>query len=181
MYVHFLRLLPQFDTFFVTSQGTKMRMTVCDGRILHPVASFRRNCPDILQQFGRALYYDGASFFFVFYISHPYPWIIETSTSYQQFLPHPLRRIANGRPVYSVPLIIFQDDVSANRSKQWNKHYVIYMSNAALPRKEMNKKVNIKFVGSSPHAQPLDMMGCVMQMCEWVPCCSIEILVHADT
>lgn len=81
-------------------------------------------------------------------------------------MPHPLRQQAAGRKVYSVPLIIFQDDVSANRTKQWNKHHVVYVSNAALPRKELNRASNVKFVGSSPHAKPLEMMGCVMQMCE---------------
>ena len=34
--------------------------------------------------------------------------------------------------VLTVPLIIFMDDVSGNVSKQWNKHHVVYMSNAAM-------------------------------------------------
>ncbi|KAG2097248.1 uncharacterized protein F5147DRAFT_747487 [Suillus discolor] len=38
-----------------------------------------------------------------------------------------------GRMVLSVPLIVFMDDVSGNISKQWNKHHVVYMSNAAMP------------------------------------------------
>ncbi|KAG9120870.1 hypothetical protein FRC07_003415 [Ceratobasidium sp. 392] len=59
-----------------------------------------------------------------------------------------------------------KDDVSANRTKQWNKHHVIYSSNAALPRKELNKPRNIRFVGSSPYSKPLEMMRCVRNMCE---------------
>ncbi|KAG1723623.1 hypothetical protein EDB19DRAFT_1898050 [Suillus lakei] len=40
--------------------------------------------------------------------------------------------------VYTVPLIIFMDDVSGNISKQWNKHHTIYMSNASLPREMLD-------------------------------------------
>ncbi|KAG8779055.1 hypothetical protein FRC12_024669 [Ceratobasidium sp. 428] len=102
------------------------------------------------------------------------------SSDYQKYMPHPLRRQADGREVYSVPLIVFQDDVSANRTKQWNKHHVVYASNAALPREELNRASNVKFVCSSPHAKPLEMMGCVMQMCEvvWDAATEREVLVR---
>ncbi|KEP45802.1 hypothetical protein V565_240180, partial [Rhizoctonia solani 123E] len=80
------------------------------------------------------------------------------STKYQDFLPHPLRQKAQGRPVYSIPFIVFQDDVSGNRTKQFNKHNVCYMTNAALPRTEYNKTPNIRFVGLSTTCTPLEMM-----------------------
>ncbi|KAB5589914.1 Glutamate receptor 3,4 [Ceratobasidium theobromae] len=131
-----------------TVADIRICMRVSDERILCPVEDFGHNCVDILHNFGSKLYFD------------------DSSSRYQHFMPHPLCVQANSRIVYSIPLIIFQDDVSANRSKQWNKHHVIYMSNGALPRKELNKPANIKFVGSSPTAAPLDMMECVKQMCE---------------
>ncbi|KAG1892235.1 hypothetical protein F4604DRAFT_1875644 [Suillus subluteus] len=59
--------------------------------------------------------------------------------------------------VYAVPLIIFMDDVSGNVSKQWNKHHAIYMSNANLPH-EMLEKFFVRFVTSSPHAAPMELM-----------------------
>lgn len=73
-------------------------------------------------------------------------------------MPHPLRTKANGRMVYSVPIIIFMDNVSGNISKQWNKHIVIYMSNANLPREMLEKEFCIRFVTSSPHASPMELM-----------------------
>lgn len=73
-------------------------------------------------------------------------------------MPHRLREKANGRMVYSVPLIIFMDDVSGNISKQWNKHHVIYMSNANLPREMLEKEFCVRFVTSSPHATPMELM-----------------------
>ncbi|KAG2129942.1 hypothetical protein DEU56DRAFT_872405 [Suillus clintonianus] len=60
--------------------------------------------------------------------------------------------------VYSVPLIIFMDDVSGNVSKQWNKHHAIYMSNANLPREMLEKEFCVRFVTSSPHAAPMELM-----------------------
>ncbi|KIK75687.1 hypothetical protein PAXRUDRAFT_18776 [Paxillus rubicundulus Ve08.2h10] len=49
-------------------------------------------------------------------------------------MPNPLREKSGGRMVLMVPLIVFMDDVSGNISKQWNKHHVVYMSNASMPR-----------------------------------------------
>ncbi|KAI0345233.1 hypothetical protein BDW22DRAFT_1470253, partial [Trametopsis cervina] len=76
-------------------------------------------------------------------------------------MPHPMRARANGRMCYSVPLIIFMDDVSGNVSKQWNKHHVVYMSNANLPRQMVEKEFCVRFVSSSPHATPMELMEAV--------------------
>lgn len=73
-------------------------------------------------------------------------------------MPHPLREKARGRMVYAVPLIIFMDDVSGNISKQWNKHHVIYMSNGSMPREMLEKEFCVRFVTSSPHASPMELM-----------------------
>ncbi|KAH9032839.1 hypothetical protein EDB84DRAFT_1588415 [Lactarius hengduanensis] len=76
-------------------------------------------------------------------------------------MPHPLRTKANGRMVYTVPVILFMDDASANISKQWNKHIVVYLSNAGLPREMLDKEFCIKFVTSSPNASPMELMRAV--------------------
>ncbi|KAG1753109.1 hypothetical protein EDD22DRAFT_981617 [Suillus occidentalis] len=60
--------------------------------------------------------------------------------------------------VYSVPLIIFMDDVSGNVSKQWNKHHAIYMLNTNLPREMLEKEFCVRFIPSSPHAAPMELM-----------------------
>ena len=78
-------------------------------------------------------------------------------------MPHPLRVKAGDRMVYSVPLVLFMDDVSANVSKQWNKHHVVYMSNANLPREMLEKEFCVRFVTSSPHASPLELMQAVRE------------------
>ncbi|KAG1735638.1 uncharacterized protein EDB91DRAFT_1250472 [Suillus paluster] len=85
--------------------------------------------------------------------------LTESSNKYVKLVPNPLRTKSQGRMVYSVPLIIFMDDVSGNISKQWNKHHAIYMSNANLPREMLEKEFCIRFVTSSPHAAPMEMMS----------------------
>ena len=86
---------------------------------------------------------------------------IGTSESSAPFLKHisnPLCTKLGGRLVLTVPLIIFMDDVSVNVSKQWNKHHVIYISNATMPREMLEKEFCVHFVSSSPHATPLKLM-----------------------
>ncbi|KAI9442571.1 hypothetical protein H4582DRAFT_2110092 [Lactarius indigo] len=63
--------------------------------------------------------------------------------------------------VYTVPVIIFMDDASANISKQWNKHIVVYLSNAGLPREMLDKEFCTKFVASSPDTSPMELMHAV--------------------
>ncbi|KIK75566.1 hypothetical protein PAXRUDRAFT_172431 [Paxillus rubicundulus Ve08.2h10] len=41
--------------------------------------------------------------------------------------------------VLTVPLIIVMDDVSGNIFKQWNRHYIIYMSNTLTPHGMLKK------------------------------------------
>lgn len=81
-------------------------------------------------------------------------------------MPHKYRATAGNRMVYSVPLIVFMDDVSGNISKQWNKHHVIYMSNANLPREMLEKEFFLRFVTSSPHTTPMELMRAMGQMLE---------------
>lgn len=59
---------------------------------------------------------------------------------------------------YAVPLIVFMDDVSGNISKQWNKHFVIYLSNASMPRETLDKQFFVRFFTSSPNASPTELM-----------------------
>jgi hypothetical protein len=94
--------------------------------------------------------------------------IIASSEKYLKLVPHPLREKAKGRMVYSVPLIIFMDDVSRNVSKQWNKHHAIYMSNANLPREMLEKEFCVRFVTSSPHTAQMELMHAMRESIECV-------------
>jgi hypothetical protein len=94
--------------------------------------------------------------------------MIANSAAWTAKMPNPLRKKAKGRMVYSVPLIIFMDDVSGNVSKQWNKHHVIYISNANLPREMIEKEFCVRFVTSSPHAAPMELMTAMRDSIKYV-------------
>ena len=83
-------------------------------------------------------------------------------------MPHPLRAKADGWMVYTVSVIIFMDNASANISKQWNKHIVVYLSNAGLPQEMLDKEFCVKFVASSPNAPPMELMRAVRDSLEYV-------------
>ncbi|KAJ6621770.1 hypothetical protein B0H10DRAFT_1945050 [Mycena sp. CBHHK59/15] len=73
-------------------------------------------------------------------------------------MPHSLREKAGLRMVYSIPLAVFINNVSGNKSKQWNKHFSCYMSNGALPRTKLENKFHVRFVATSPFTSPLEIM-----------------------
>ena len=107
-------------------------------------------------------------------------YLTASSAKYGSLGPNPLREKAKGRMVYAVPLIIFMDDVSGNVSKQWNKHHAIYMSNANLPREMLEKEFFVRFVSSSPHAAPMELMRGMKDSLRYVSldlfCISLEFL-----
>ena len=70
--------------------------------------------------------------------------------------------------IYTVPVIVFMDDASANVSKQWNKHIVVYLSNAGLPQEMLDKEFCTRFVTSSPNASPMELMRAVRDSMELV-------------
>ncbi|KAJ6583645.1 hypothetical protein B0H10DRAFT_2198263 [Mycena sp. CBHHK59/15] len=95
----------------------------------------------------------------MFASGHPVSDSVATqSDEFAQNMPHSLREKAGLRMVYSIPLAVFIDDVSGNKSKQWNKHFSCYMSNGALPRTKLENEFHVRFVTTSPFASPLEIM-----------------------
>ncbi|KAG2004503.1 hypothetical protein CC2G_003056 [Coprinopsis cinerea AmutBmut pab1-1] len=70
--------------------------------------------------------------------------------------PHPTRAIANGRPAFVLRIFPWCDDVSGNRSKQYNPHINLYTKNANLPHLHHNQEYFVRFVTTSQHASALE-------------------------
>ncbi|QRV96781.1 microtubule-actin cross-linking factor 1 [Ceratobasidium sp. AG-Ba] len=94
------------------------------------------------------------------------PAFDDESTEFPAKMPHRLRSIAGSRPVYSVPLIIFMDDASGAISKQWNKHWCVYISNAALPREVLQSEYYVRFASTATRAAPLELMQGICESIE---------------
>ncbi|KAJ7443535.1 hypothetical protein FB451DRAFT_1189993 [Mycena latifolia] len=67
-------------------------------------------------------------------------------------MPNPIRTIAKGRPVFSIRIIPWSDDVSRNVSKQFNPHMNVYMASANLPHRKVSQEYFVCFCSTSPHA-----------------------------
>ena len=71
--------------------------------------------------------------------------------------PHRLKLIADRRKVVMLPTIVYTDDTSGNKSKQWNKFDAWCVKLAGLPKKENGKLHNIHFVCCSNQMSVMDM------------------------
>ncbi len=71
--------------------------------------------------------------------------------------PHPLKGQALGKPVVMLPIVLFTDDTTGNRSKQWNKFDYWSLRIAGLPNNINNQLHNIHFLSCSNKCNVLDM------------------------
>ena len=63
---------------------------------------------------------------------------------YDEFsAPHRLKAVSADKPVIMLPLILYSDDTSGNRSKRWNKFDSWCFKLAGLPNSENQKLHNI--------------------------------------
>ena len=60
-------------------------------------------------------------------------------------------------PIVMVPIVLYSDDTSGNRSKKWNSFDVWAMMLAGLPREENAKLHNIHFIAASNKVKALKM------------------------
>ncbi|KAG8759812.1 hypothetical protein FRC11_001359 [Ceratobasidium sp. 423] len=126
-------------------EETLSGLSVCsDRRITVPVTSFCRSFPELLE-------------------GNMIPSFNDDSQTFRASIPHPLRAIAGLRPVYSLPIIVFMDDVSGNETNMWSKHISCYISNGALTREVLNAEYSVRFVLTSKHASPSELMGGIQE------------------
>jgi hypothetical protein len=71
--------------------------------------------------------------------------------------PHPTKVAAGGKQTLTLPIVIFSDETSGNRSKKWNRLESYSMFLASLPRKEISKFSNIHFISASNLVNSADL------------------------
>ncbi|KAJ7362677.1 hypothetical protein DFH08DRAFT_910804 [Mycena albidolilacea] len=67
-------------------------------------------------------------------------------------MPNPVRKLAKGRPVFSMRIVPWSDDVSGNVSKQFNPHMNVCMVNGSLPHRKVTQEYFVRFCSTWPHA-----------------------------
>ncbi|KAI0821964.1 hypothetical protein BC628DRAFT_708876 [Trametes gibbosa] len=65
---------------------------------------------------------------------------------------NPLRKVAQGKRIYTSFIKLWGDDVSGNRSKQYNAHTNVYFTHANLPHQKLAQQYHVKFSSTSQFA-----------------------------
>ena len=68
-----------------------------------------------------------------------------------------IKKLADGRPVVTLPYIVYTDDLSGNKTKKWNKFDACCILLAGLSRKDNANLYNIHFVCCSNKLSILEM------------------------
>jgi hypothetical protein len=93
---------------------------------------------------------------------HLYISFLAASMKRKPDMPHPMRKAANGAEVVVIFMPLWVDDVSGNRSKQYNPHMNVCALNWNLPGQLLHQEYFVHFVSTSSHASALEQLSAVM-------------------
>lgn len=71
---------------------------------------------------------------------------------------HTVQVEAQGRPTFTLNIMTWADDISGNKSKQYNAHTNIYLANLSIPRRKLQQEYFVRFCSTSPHASALEQL-----------------------
>lgn len=84
-------------------------------------------------------------------------------------MPNTMRKlVGENEDLYVVMVPIWADDVSGNRSKQWNKHINMYMANSNLPGQLLQQEYFVQFVSTSPNATSPEQFSALKDQIKFV-------------
>ncbi|KAJ7649282.1 hypothetical protein B0H17DRAFT_1270814 [Mycena rosella] len=96
------------------------------------------------------------------------PQISRTRSNFEPHSPHPIRETAQGRPVFVLRIMPWADDVSGNKSKQYNAHMNMYIANINIPHRLLAQEYFVRFCSTSPHASSLELFDALSSDCKQV-------------
>ncbi|KAJ7857220.1 hypothetical protein B0H13DRAFT_2237721 [Mycena leptocephala] len=98
--------------------------------------------------------------------------VTKETDAFTPHTPHPVREIAQGRPVFVLRIMPWADDVSGNRSKQYNAHMNMYIANINLPHQLLSQEYFVRFCATSQYASSLEQFDALAEDCmqnDWTP------------
>jgi hypothetical protein len=78
-------------------------------------------------------------------------------------MPNKYRTLADGKELYVIWTPLWFDDVSANVSKQYNKHYNCYMTMGNLPGRLLQQEYFVLPVSTSPNATSGEQASAILK------------------
>ncbi|KAI0794995.1 hypothetical protein C8Q75DRAFT_838852 [Abortiporus biennis] len=76
-------------------------------------------------------------------------------------MPHSVQKMAKGKATFTLNIMTWADDVSGNRTKQFNAHTNVYLANLSLPHQKLQQEYFIRFCSTSQHASALELLEAV--------------------
>ena len=92
-----------------------------------------------------------------------FAYLVEDEPEWAHQMPHPVRQKAKGKPTFTLGIMSWADDVSGNRSKQYNAHTNVYTANLNLPQRKLQQEYFVHFVSTSAEASAPELLGAVME------------------
>jgi hypothetical protein len=75
-------------------------------------------------------------------------------------MPNPMRKLVDDEEDLLVIMVSpWADDVSGNKSKQYNKHMKMYTGNGCLPGRLLQQEFHVHYISSSPHASSAEQFA----------------------
>ncbi|KAG6825637.1 hypothetical protein H0H92_002996 [Tricholoma furcatifolium] len=126
------------DVYFA-SRTNNRSLSVCPQILRVPTQSFRHNYEQLIAVNN----------------GHPFQFD-DDSQKFAALIPNVHRTVDNGEDLFTIWVSLWADDVSGARSKQYQKHINIYMSNVNLPGRLLQQEYFVRFISTSPHASALE-------------------------
>ncbi|OAV88550.1 hypothetical protein PTTG_29003 [Puccinia triticina 1-1 BBBD Race 1] len=88
---------------------------------------------------------------------------IITEDGSETSFPNEWRKKAGGKVLRNVPITLYSDNTSGNKSKKWNKHISYYFTLSGLPPKISNQQFNCHFLCTTNITGPLELGEMVVE------------------
>jgi hypothetical protein len=132
------------------SQQSENQITVLSDETRIPLLRFCRAF-DNVKEYHDIVPIDGESAVGVFSLNNTHSGV-DSARDYLKLMPHPLKIQSEGREVFTIFLNVWLDDVSGNKTKQYNKHWNACLQNSGLPGRLLQQEYFVHFYATSPTA-----------------------------